>query len=136
MQATTQTLGKTIHRMLSAIAQAEHEVDQLMKSPDLRTLTEDFREGARMSLSEFIDIESEYETLKVKMNQLRVLAYVRDVDPSLNKPDHQGRPWTAIVRENSQYRANVPGIRAVREALGLDLKDAKIVTELYRDGIL
>lgn len=136
MNEATKKLGRTINHLVSAIEQAKMEATALINDKDLRDINEDFREAAGLGLRDFLEIDQSIKELKERLEELRVAAYVRDLDPSMNLLDSSGRAWTAVVRENDHFRIAVPAIRSAREALGLDLHDAKIAVMLYQAGKL
>lgn len=136
MSAATKKLCLSVNHLLSAIEQVKLEAIALLEDPDLRDLKEDIRVGAGIDLKDFLNFDKDIEELETHLNNLRVAALVRELDPSLNKPDQDGRPWTAVVREKALFRTSGMTIQSVRHALGLDMSDAKIAITLYQSGKL
>jgi hypothetical protein len=137
MQANSILFIDTVNELLVAMDKAERVIKGIMDSPDLSKVVAEVSDtNNRVTVLEPAILNLRMKQITGICANMVLIGYVQEKDPKRELVDSEGNSWYELAKAP---QLTVKAVKATREALDyrrIDIRDAKTIVELVRDGLL
>lgn len=137
MQANSILFIDTVNELQAALDKAERAIKQIMSETDLGDLVAEVSDtNNRVTVLEPAVLNMRMKQITDICANIVLIGYVQQKDPKRELVDSVGNSWYELAKAP---QLTVKAVKATREALDyrrIDIKDAKTIVELVRDGLL
>lgn len=137
MSNTIENLSASIKEFFRAASHVKSSANELVNDKENHDALKDLNVVGDIDLKVFARVlENRVAEVNESLNRLRVMSYIKTIDPQYQLVDYNNKNWLEVAKAESQWRVSNVALRSIREALGLDLADARLVSELVKEGLL